>query len=73
VWHDRVANSCAEVAVWRTVVSPELFADFEQVRSVYLSGCKLAQVVKLISAWYMPEHPCLQSGRQFYIVTPVWR
>jgi len=44
-----VANSGSEVTGWRIVVSPELFADFEQVRSSVFEyidiSCQVTQCV----------------------------
>ena len=59
--------------MWRIVESPEVVRRFRTGAFSIFVGVQIGTSCQVISAWYTPEHPCLHSDRQFYIVSPVWR
>ena len=63
----------AEVSVWRIVELPEVIRRFRTGAFSIFVGVPIGTSCQVISVRYTPKHPCLQSGRQCYIVTPVWR
>ena len=59
----------AEVSVWRIAESPEVIRRFRTSAFSIFVGVQIGTSCQVISAWYTPENPSLQSGRQCYIVT----
>ena len=73
VWHDRDGEHwCRVICVAICWINWRLFAVWTGAFE-YFSGCKLAQVVKWIIACDTPKSTCLQSCRQLFVTTPVWR